>query len=48
MSDNPQNEFDFPLVDDPRPWAFSQAELTAGLRRQTGDPSLKITRLEER
>jgi hypothetical protein len=25
-----------------RPWAFSQAQLTAGLRRHTGDPSLTI------
>jgi hypothetical protein len=36
------------LPDDPRPWAFTQAELTAGLRRFTGDPSLKITELTGR
>jgi hypothetical protein len=35
------------IVDDPRPWAFNLPELTAGLRRHTGDPSLRITRLEE-
>ncbi len=32
----------------PRPWAFSQAELTAGLRRHTGDPVLAITSMQER
>jgi hypothetical protein len=48
MSENPLQEKDFPLVDDPRPWAFTRAELTAGLRRQTGDPALKITKLAER
>jgi len=36
------------LITDPRPWAFTRAELTAGLRRHTGDPSLRITKLEER
>lgn len=36
------------LITDPRPWAFTRAELTAGLRRHTGDPSLTITYLEER
>lgn len=48
MSDGPSQEKRFPLVDDPRPWAFTRAELTAGLRRQTGDPALKITKLVER
>jgi len=36
------------LIEDPRPWAISRSELTAGLRRHTGDPSLRITKLEER
>ena len=36
------------LIEDPRPWAFTRAELTAGLRRHTGDPSLTITKLRER
>jgi hypothetical protein len=31
----------------PRPWAFTKAELTAGLRRQLGDSSLVITDLVE-
>ena len=35
------------LIEDPRPWAFTKAELTAGLRRHTGDPTLTITKLEE-
>jgi hypothetical protein len=30
------------LIEDPRPWPFTQAELTAGLRRHTGEPSLVI------
>ncbi len=29
-----------------RPWAFTQAELTAGLRRFTGDPTLVIKNIE--
>jgi hypothetical protein len=36
------------LIEDPRPWAFTRAELTAGLRRHTGDPSMRIIELEER
>lgn len=36
-----------PLLNDPRPWAFTTAELTAGLRRYTGDPTLVITDLSE-
>lgn len=35
------------ILNNPRPWAFSRAELTAGLRRHTGDPSLRIMELEE-
>jgi len=30
-----------------RPWPFSTAELTAGLRRHTGDPTLRILALDE-
>lgn len=36
-----------PLLLDPPSWPFSKAELTAGLRRATGDPTLQIVRLEE-
>ena len=32
---------------EPLPWAFSKGELTAGLRRLIGDPSLKVTELVE-
>lgn len=35
------------ISDEPRPWPFSPAELTAGLRRHTGDHSLKITGLQD-
>jgi hypothetical protein len=35
------------ILNTPRPWAFSRSELTAGLRRHTGDPSLRIMELEE-
>lgn len=35
------------MIDDPRPWAFSQAALTAGLRAYTNDSSLVITDLNE-
>jgi hypothetical protein len=35
------------ILQSPRPWAFSRSELTAGLRRHTGDPSLRILELEE-
>ena len=35
------------VLNDPRPWAFTTAELTAGLRRYTGDPTLVITDLKE-
>ncbi|GAB4396153.1 MAG: hypothetical protein OHK0052_17030 [Anaerolineales bacterium] len=35
------------IIEDPRPWAFGTAELTAGLRRFTGDPTLMIQRIEE-
>ena len=35
------------FVDDPRPWAFSRAELTAGLRAFTGDPTLTVVTLYE-
>jgi hypothetical protein len=48
MNDNPSPNQEYPLVDDPRPWAFTRAELAAGLRRQTGDPTLQITLLRER
>lgn len=33
---------------DPIPWPFTKSELTAGLRRRTGDPSLQIKELNER
>ena len=36
-----------PLIDDPRPWVFTRAELTAGLRAYTNDPSLLINDLYE-
>lgn len=35
------------LLDDPRPWAFSRAELAAGLRRYSADYSLAITDIQE-
>lgn len=35
------------IIEDPRPWAFRNAELTAGLRRFTGDPTLTIQQLQE-
>jgi hypothetical protein len=35
------------MLDTPRPWPFSRAELTAALRRKIGDPSLTITELYE-
>lgn len=34
------------ILEGPRPWPFSQAELTAGLRGHTGDPTLYITRMD--
>ena len=37
-----------PLIPDPRPWAFTRAELTAGLRAFTGDPTLNISNIEEK
>jgi hypothetical protein len=36
-----------PLIDDPRPWAFTRAALAAGLRAYTNDPSLVINDLYE-
>lgn len=36
-----------PLIDDPRPWAFTRAALTAGLRAYTNDPTLVIKDLYE-
>ncbi len=36
-----------PLIDDPRPWAFTRAALTAGLRAHTNDSSLVINDLYE-
>ena len=48
MSDQTPTPASHALLNDPRPWAFTQAELTAGLRRYTGDPSLKITELTGR
>jgi hypothetical protein len=36
-----------PLIDDPRPWAFTRAALTAGLRAYTNDSSLVINDLYE-
>lgn len=48
MTESHSDNKAIPLVEDPRPWAFTREELTAGLRRQTGDPALKITRLIER
>jgi hypothetical protein len=35
------------MLDTPRPWPFSRSELTAALRRKTGDPSLTITEIIE-
>ncbi len=34
------------LLKDPRPWAFSLGELTAGLRRRSGDPKLQVQEIE--
>jgi len=34
-------------IEDTRPWAFTKSELTAGLRRSTGDPSLQINILRD-
>lgn len=42
-----QSPQDHPYLKE-NPWAFSQAQLTAGLRRHTGDPSLVITSFHER
>jgi hypothetical protein len=36
------------ILNKPRPWAFGRSELTAGLRRHAGDPSLRIDDLEEK
>lgn len=36
-----------PLIDDPRPWAFTRAALTAGLRAYANDPTLTIADLYE-
>lgn len=36
------------IVPDPRPWAFSKGELTAGLRSQIGDATLAILSIEEK
>jgi hypothetical protein len=36
-----------PLISDPRPWAFSRSELTAGLRAYVGDPTLSILDIQE-
>jgi hypothetical protein len=36
------------ILPGPRPWAFSRAELTAGLRYHLGDPLLVIATIEER
>ena len=36
-----------PVIDDPRPWAFTRAALTAGLRAYTNDASLVINDLYE-
>jgi hypothetical protein len=35
------------VFDAQRPWPFSRGELTAGLRRKTGDPNLTISSIEE-
>lgn len=34
------------ILDAPRPWPFTQAELTAGLRAHNGDPTLTISDME--
>jgi len=34
------------LLKEPRPWAFSLGELTAGLRRRSGDPKLQVQEIE--
>ncbi len=47
MSDRQQNEGpDQYILSQPRPWPFSRSELTAGLRRFTGDSLLQIDRIE--
>lgn len=35
------------ILNAPRPWPFGRSELTAGLRRKTGDPTLRIVELGE-
>jgi thiamine kinase-like enzyme len=35
-----------PILSESRPWAFTRSELTASLRRYTGDPSLIITDIQ--
>lgn len=35
------------ILEEPRPWAFSVSELTAGLRRYTGDSALTVKKIEE-
>ncbi|MBW8009903.1 MAG: aminoglycoside phosphotransferase family protein [Chloroflexi bacterium] len=44
---NPQTHSPQNVLSGTRPWAFTRSELTAGLRRFTGDPSLVIDNLEE-
>ncbi|MEK6256409.1 MAG: aminoglycoside phosphotransferase family protein [Chloroflexota bacterium] len=36
-----------PIIKGTRPWAFTVSELTASLRRYTGDPNLSITKIDE-
>jgi len=49
MSSSPKNPPTTPrFIVDPRPWPFTRAELTAGLRAYSGDPTLALTNLEER
>lgn len=46
--DHPEPQSSSPTVlSGSRPWAFTQPELTASLRRYTGDPSLIITKITE-
>ncbi|MEK6221727.1 MAG: aminoglycoside phosphotransferase family protein [Chloroflexota bacterium] len=47
MTDLTQNITSAALINDPPPWTFSMAQLTAGLRRQTGDPKLNVVEITD-
>ncbi len=43
-----ENHMHAAVLPDKHPWPFSQPELTAGLRRRTGDPTLRVLSIEAR